>query len=114
MPSSRSPDGPRLALDAGVDRVIQPGGSKRDEDVIAAVERAGAGDGLHRPPALPALMDVRDLRVRNEVYAAFVRNGVGRARRPAVALGRAPEGRRVPALHEAHALVQPGSAEIGC
>ncbi len=36
------PDGPRLALEAGVTAFIQPGGSKRDQDVIAAVERAGA------------------------------------------------------------------------
>ena len=35
-------DGPRLALDAGVAAVIQPGGSKRDEEVVAAVEEAGA------------------------------------------------------------------------
>jgi phosphoribosylaminoimidazolecarboxamide formyltransferase / IMP cyclohydrolase len=35
-------DGPLLALDAGVSALIQPGGSKRDEDVIAAVEAAGA------------------------------------------------------------------------
>ena len=36
------PDGPRLALDAGVSALIQPGGSKRDPDVIEAVENAGA------------------------------------------------------------------------
>nr|MBA2332461.1 bifunctional phosphoribosylaminoimidazolecarboxamide formyltransferase/IMP cyclohydrolase [Actinomycetota bacterium] len=36
------PDGPLLALDAGVAALIQPGGSKRDEDVISAVESAGA------------------------------------------------------------------------
>jgi phosphoribosylaminoimidazolecarboxamide formyltransferase/IMP cyclohydrolase len=36
------PDGPRLALAAGVTSVIQPGGSKRDADVVAAVEGAGA------------------------------------------------------------------------
>jgi phosphoribosylaminoimidazolecarboxamide formyltransferase/IMP cyclohydrolase len=36
------PDGPRLALDAGVTAIIQPGGSKRDPDVVATVEKAGA------------------------------------------------------------------------
>jgi phosphoribosylaminoimidazolecarboxamide formyltransferase/IMP cyclohydrolase len=36
------PDGPKLALEAGVDTIVQPGGSKRDADVIAAVEAAGA------------------------------------------------------------------------
>jgi len=35
-------DGPQLALDAGVTAVIQPGGSKRDAEVIAAVEAADA------------------------------------------------------------------------
>ena len=36
------PDGPRVALEAGVTSIIQPGGSKRDQDVIDAVEKAGA------------------------------------------------------------------------
>ncbi|HZR93241.1 MAG TPA: bifunctional phosphoribosylaminoimidazolecarboxamide formyltransferase/IMP cyclohydrolase [Gaiellaceae bacterium] len=35
-------DGPRLALDAGVRAIVQPGGSKRDGEVIAAVRDAGA------------------------------------------------------------------------
>ena len=36
------PDGPRIALDAGVTAIVQPGGSKRDQDVVDAVETAGA------------------------------------------------------------------------
>jgi phosphoribosylaminoimidazolecarboxamide formyltransferase/IMP cyclohydrolase len=36
------PDGPRHALEAGVTAIIQPGGSKRDEEVIEAAEQAGA------------------------------------------------------------------------
>jgi len=36
------PDGPRIALDAGVTAIVQPGGSRRDQDVIDAVENAGA------------------------------------------------------------------------
>ncbi len=36
------PDGPQLALDAGVAAIIQPGGSKRDDETLAAVEKAGA------------------------------------------------------------------------
>jgi phosphoribosylaminoimidazolecarboxamide formyltransferase/IMP cyclohydrolase len=36
------PDGPRLALDAGTVAIVQPGGSRRDEDVVDAVEKAGA------------------------------------------------------------------------
>ncbi|MBD0339133.1 MAG: bifunctional phosphoribosylaminoimidazolecarboxamide formyltransferase/IMP cyclohydrolase [Thermoleophilia bacterium] len=35
-------DGPRLALEAGVAAIVQPGGSKRDEEVVAAVREAGA------------------------------------------------------------------------
>jgi phosphoribosylaminoimidazolecarboxamide formyltransferase/IMP cyclohydrolase len=35
-------DGPQLALDAGVSAFIQPGGSKRDDEVVRAVEDAGA------------------------------------------------------------------------
>jgi len=35
-------DGPELALGAGVSAFIQPGGSKRDAEVIAAVDQAGA------------------------------------------------------------------------
>jgi phosphoribosylaminoimidazolecarboxamide formyltransferase/IMP cyclohydrolase len=35
-------DGPQLALDARVNVVVQPGGSKRDDEVKAAVEAAGA------------------------------------------------------------------------
>jgi phosphoribosylaminoimidazolecarboxamide formyltransferase / IMP cyclohydrolase len=35
-------DGPQLALDAGVTALIQPGGSKRDDEVIGAVAAAGA------------------------------------------------------------------------
>jgi phosphoribosylaminoimidazolecarboxamide formyltransferase/IMP cyclohydrolase len=36
------PDGPQLALDAGVRTIVQPGGSKRDDEVVAAAEEAGA------------------------------------------------------------------------
>jgi phosphoribosylaminoimidazolecarboxamide formyltransferase / IMP cyclohydrolase len=34
-------DGPQLAIDAGVGAIVQPGGSVRDEDVVAAVDAAG-------------------------------------------------------------------------
>jgi len=34
-------DGPQLALDAGIRAIIQPGGSVRDEEVVAAVDAAG-------------------------------------------------------------------------
>jgi phosphoribosylaminoimidazolecarboxamide formyltransferase/IMP cyclohydrolase len=35
-------DGPELALEAGITAIIQPGGSVRDPDVVAAVDAAGA------------------------------------------------------------------------
>jgi phosphoribosylaminoimidazolecarboxamide formyltransferase/IMP cyclohydrolase len=35
-------DGPELALQAGVAALIQPGGAKRDEEVVEAVREAGA------------------------------------------------------------------------
>jgi phosphoribosylaminoimidazolecarboxamide formyltransferase/IMP cyclohydrolase len=36
------PDGPQLAIDAGVTAIIQPGGSIRDPAVVEAVDAAGA------------------------------------------------------------------------
>ena len=35
-------DGPELAMEAGVTSIIQPGGSVRDDEVIAAADAAGA------------------------------------------------------------------------
>jgi phosphoribosylaminoimidazolecarboxamide formyltransferase / IMP cyclohydrolase len=35
-------DGPNLALAAGITSILHPGGSKRDDEVIAAAEEAGA------------------------------------------------------------------------
>jgi phosphoribosylaminoimidazolecarboxamide formyltransferase/IMP cyclohydrolase len=35
-------DGPQILLDAGVRAIVQPGGSVRDDEVIAAVQAAGA------------------------------------------------------------------------
>lgn len=35
-------DGPQIALDAGATAIVQPGGSKRDDETIAAVDTAGA------------------------------------------------------------------------
>jgi phosphoribosylaminoimidazolecarboxamide formyltransferase/IMP cyclohydrolase len=34
-------DGPELALEAGISAIIQPGGSVRDGEVIAAAQQAG-------------------------------------------------------------------------
>jgi phosphoribosylaminoimidazolecarboxamide formyltransferase/IMP cyclohydrolase len=35
------PDGPQIALEAGITAIVQPGGSIRDEEVIAAADEAG-------------------------------------------------------------------------
>ncbi len=35
-------DGPQIALEAGIVAIVQPGGSRRDDEVIAAVDAAGA------------------------------------------------------------------------
>jgi phosphoribosylaminoimidazolecarboxamide formyltransferase/IMP cyclohydrolase len=35
-------DGPQAALEAGVRAIVQPGGSKRDAEVVEAVRAAGA------------------------------------------------------------------------
>jgi phosphoribosylaminoimidazolecarboxamide formyltransferase/IMP cyclohydrolase len=35
------PDGPQLAIEAGVRAIIQPGGSQRDPEVVAACDQAG-------------------------------------------------------------------------
>jgi phosphoribosylaminoimidazolecarboxamide formyltransferase/IMP cyclohydrolase len=35
------PDGPQLAIDVGVTAIIQPGGSVRDDEVVAAADAAG-------------------------------------------------------------------------
>jgi phosphoribosylaminoimidazolecarboxamide formyltransferase/IMP cyclohydrolase len=35
------PDGPQTAIDAGIRSIIQPGGSKRDQEVIDACNAAG-------------------------------------------------------------------------
>ncbi|CAN5335510.1 bifunctional phosphoribosylaminoimidazolecarboxamide formyltransferase/IMP cyclohydrolase [soil metagenome] len=36
------PDGPQVALDVGATAIIQPGGAKRDDEVVEAVRAAGA------------------------------------------------------------------------
>ena len=49
-------DGLQVLLDAGVRAVVQPGGSVRDEEVIAAAEAAGVTAVPDRHPALRPLM----------------------------------------------------------
>src|ERR687885_598217 len=51
-------DGPLVAIEAGVTSIIQPGGSRRDEEVIAACDEAGVAMGFtarrHFPHYSPA------------------------------------------------------------
>ena len=49
------PDGLDGAVEAGAACVIQPGGSIRDDEVVAAADERGAGHGLHRGAPLPPL-----------------------------------------------------------
>jgi phosphoribosylaminoimidazolecarboxamide formyltransferase / IMP cyclohydrolase len=39
-------DGPAVAIEAGVTAIVQPGGSKRDDEVIAAADEAGVTMGV--------------------------------------------------------------------
>jgi phosphoribosylaminoimidazolecarboxamide formyltransferase/IMP cyclohydrolase len=41
-------DGPQLAIEAGITAVVQPGGSVRDEEVVAAADAAGIAMVLTR------------------------------------------------------------------
>jgi phosphoribosylaminoimidazolecarboxamide formyltransferase / IMP cyclohydrolase len=41
-------DGPALAIEAGVTAIIQPGGSVRDDEVVAAADEAGVAMVLTR------------------------------------------------------------------
>ena len=50
-------DGPRAALEAGVTAIIQPGGSKRDDEVVEAVRGSRRDDGLRAPAPLPPLTE---------------------------------------------------------
>ncbi len=49
------PDGVEEAAAAGATAIVQPGGSVRDADVIAAADTLGLAMVLHRRAPLPAL-----------------------------------------------------------
>ena len=55
-------DGLQVLIDAGVRAVVQPGGSIRDAEVIAAAERGRRHDVLHRRAALRALTRLPQVR----------------------------------------------------
>ena len=65
------PDGLLVLAAAGVTAVVQPGGSVKDGEVIAAADEAGSGHGGHRRAALPALMAA--ILLDGEAVAARVR-----------------------------------------
>ena len=41
---------------SGVKYIAQPGGSVRDDDVIATLQQVRYGDGIYRNPSVPSLM----------------------------------------------------------
>ena len=49
------PDGPQIALDAGMTAIVQPGGSTPRRGRDRRGRRGGRRDGLHRAPPLPPL-----------------------------------------------------------
>ena len=72
-------DGLLVAVEAGATAVIQPGGSIRDDEVIAAADEAGLAMVFHRHAALPALTPgARPPTPEPSVMAA--RNGATRGR----------------------------------
>ena len=97
--SSRSATALDVVAQAGAKAVIQPGGSVRDDEVIAAADEHGAGDGVHRRAALPALRREapRHRRRRPRARAGLEAGAVARAcrrssSRPATAAPRASRG----------------------
>ena len=52
-------DGPELAIEAGVVAVIQPGGSVRDAEVVAAADAAGIAMVMTGRAPLPPLSSCR-------------------------------------------------------
>ena len=65
------PDGLLVLADAGVTAVVQPGGSVKDGEVVAAADEAGPGHGHDRRAALPALMAA--ILLDGEAVAARIR-----------------------------------------
>ena len=75
------PDGLIAAAEAGATCAIQPGGSVRDPEVIAAADEREHGHDLHRLPALPALSHAarRQYRPRRHPAAGALRRPAGGA-----------------------------------
>ena len=88
-------DGLEAAAEAGVAVVIQPGGSVRDDEVIAPADELRPRHGLHRRAPLHALMAAIVTRWRPRLYRRSVKEELARptsrslARRRASRLGSA-------------------------
>ncbi len=67
-------DSVKLAAAAGIRAVIQPGGSKRDDESIAHLQRARHTDDRHRPPAFSALEFCVHVHPRRHCRAQAPRN----------------------------------------
>ena len=65
-------DGIEAAAAAGVTACIQPGGSLRDEEAIAAADRLGHGDGVYWRAALPTLSRARMPAARSKISARLI------------------------------------------
>ena len=73
-------DGLQVLADAGVRAIVQPGGSVRDEEVIAAAQAAGITHLLDRHPAfLPLIFDRQVRRPASSVTSGGVCPEPGRA-----------------------------------
>ena len=83
------PDGVEAAAVAGVTAVVQPGGSMRDQDVIAACDRLGLAMGFTGPESTwiteqfgveldPRSNVARDLDYATNVEGVFVAGDMGR------------------------------------
>ena len=109
------PDGPKLALDAGIAAFIQPGGSKRDDEVIATLFEAGASmvftNQRHFRHDGGSQLDVR-----RHVYFSVVANGRPPTTEETATALDAGDDEIVAAyrrLHDVHALVlHPGTTDI--
>ena len=65
------PDGVEEAAEAGATAIMQPGGSVRDDEVIAAADGLGPRHGVHRRAALPALSVHEDAGTQGYVLSSL-------------------------------------------
>ena len=74
-------DGPQLAIDAGVTAIIQPGGSVRDDEVVAAAEAAGIAMVATDRAPLPPLTAARWTTCRSDIAIYHERTLIAHDRR---------------------------------